>query len=314
MTQYQRHQFAENTPQEEQLARRIASAAIDTLPVDAEMAIAVGNLIIGNAAVAAASLNNAPVVSSRDQAIAHPHHPGAILFGLSPYRRYSPEWVAWTNGLAVCGDELHGASHQGGSIPPILAATQHWGLTGADLVRGVAVAWEIQVGLVKSLDGQGAHLAPGAIAGIGAALGLGRMVIQRAARLVIPTPSRDAASSGHAQALAGKMSVEAVDWALRGEGEAPSALEDGNNGISILPEKDERRRAVLESVFFTRNQCVEKFRALADGIISVPEQDRFLRAVDRLPDLKAEELGGLGFTVDPDILQRGGTGLFDRKR
>jgi hypothetical protein len=58
-------------------------------------------------------------------------------------------------------------SYPGDNIPPVLAVAQHCGLPGADLVRGLAVAHEIQVDLVKLLVRSGleifavdAHLQP----------------------------------------------------------------------------------------------------------------------------------------------------------
>ena len=63
---------------------------------------------------------------------------------------------------------------------------------------------------------------------------------------------------------------------------------------------------------FARPQYVAKFRSLCDGIIATREQDRFLALVDRLPELKADELIGLTFTADPSQLgTRSSTGIFD---
>jgi 2-methylcitrate dehydratase len=49
---------------------------------------------------------------------------------------------------------------------------------------------------------------------------------------------------------------------------------------------------------FRRENYISKFRELAGGIVSRPEQDRFLDLVMRLPKLTAQELSGLTFTVD----------------
>jgi 2-methylcitrate dehydratase len=62
---------------------------------------------------------------------------------------------------------------------------------------------------------------------------------------------------------------------------------------------------------FARPQYVAKFRSLADGVITAKEQDRFLALVERLPELKAAELGGLTFTVDPAQLKTAASGIFD---
>jgi 2-methylcitrate dehydratase len=51
---------------------------------------------------------------------------------------------------------------------------------------------------------------------------------------------------------------------------------------------------------FTRDQCIAKFRARADGVIAPDVQDWFLAAVTRLPDLDA---GGLSALVLPGIEQ-----------
>ncbi|PZQ51674.1 MAG: 2-methylcitrate dehydratase [Rhodovulum sulfidophilum] len=62
---------------------------------------------------------------------------------------------------------------------------------------------------------------------------------------------------------------------------------------------------------FARPQYVAKFRMLAEGIIAPAEQDRFLAAVDRLPDLAAGELGELGIAAAPGSLAEAAPGLFD---
>ena len=53
---------------------------------------------------------------------------------------------------------------------------------------------------------------------------------------------------------------------------------------------------------FARRQYVEKFRTLAQGVIVLEEQDRFLALVDRLPELSAAEVRQLNFTVPADQL------------
>ncbi|HET7681180.1 MAG TPA: MmgE/PrpD family protein, partial [Xanthobacteraceae bacterium] len=66
---------------------------------------------------------------------------------------------------------------------------------------------------------------------------------------------------------------------------------------------------------FQRENYVTKFRELADGIVTRAEQDRFLNLVMRLPNLTAEELVGLTFTVDPVCLgQAPSRGIFDQGR
>lgn len=50
---------------------------------------------------------------------------------------------------------------------------------------------------------------------------------------------------------------------------------------------------------FAREQYIQKFRTLAQGIVTPEEQDRFLDAVQRLSELKAGELDQLNVTADP---------------
>jgi 2-methylcitrate dehydratase len=65
---------------------------------------------------------------------------------------------------------------------------------------------------------------------------------------------------------------------------------------------------------FKRDNYIAKFRGLADGIVGPAEQDRFLDLVMRLPNLTAEELVGLTFTVDPTRLGQGTSrGIFERE-
>ncbi|BDH58839.1 hypothetical protein MTP03_37780 [Tsukamurella sp. PLM1] len=64
---------------------------------------------------------------------------------------------------------------------------------------------------------------------------------------------------------------------------------------------------------FAREQYIEKFRILADGVIEKAEQDRFLDVAQRTPSLAAGELDRLTFTASDEALSRTPTlnpGLF----
>ncbi|AFK54251.1 MmgE/PrpD family protein [Tistrella mobilis] len=270
---------ADHLPREDQLAWKIAAVAADPVPVGAEVAEMIGNRIIDNAAVAAAALARRPVVSARAQAAAHPFTPGATVFGLSPHRRVSPEWAAWANGVAVRELDFHDTflaadySHPGDNIPPVLAVAQHCGLNGDRLLRGLAAAYEIQVDLVKGIClhehriDHIAHLGPSAAAGIGAALDLPAEVILQAVQqaLHVTTTTRQSRKGeisswkAYAPAFAGKMAIEAVDRAMRGEG-APAPIYEGEDGVIArmlggfeavyqvpLPAPGEPKRAILET-------------------------------------------------------------------
>jgi 2-methylcitrate dehydratase len=289
------HKSAENLPRAGQLAWKIAEVAADPVPVEAEVVEMIGNRIIDNASVAAASLARRPVASARAQAEAHPFKPGATVFGLPQDRRVSPEWAAWANGVAVRELDFHDTflaaeySHPGDNIPPVLAVAQHCGLDGAALVRGIATGYEIQVDLVKGIClhehkiDHIAHLGPSAAAGIGTALGLPTETIYQAVQnaLHVTTTTRQSRKGeisswkAYAPAFAGKMAIEAVDRVMRGEG-APSPAWEGEDGFIAyllsgpkaeyqvpLPEKGEPKRAILDT--YTKEHSAEyQSQALID--------------------------------------------------
>lgn len=61
----------ENLRREDQLAHKIAVVAADPVDVSAEVTKMIINRIIDNASVAIASLNRAPIVAARAQALTH---------------------------------------------------------------------------------------------------------------------------------------------------------------------------------------------------------------------------------------------------
>ncbi len=289
------YKSAEKLAREDQLAWKIAAVAADDVALDADVVEMIGNRIIDNAAVAAASLARRPVASARAQALAHPFLPGATVFGLSTAKRVSPEWAAWANGVAVRELDFHDTflaadySHPGDNIPPILAVAQHCGLSGAALAKGLATGYEVQVNLVKGIClhehkiDHIAHLGPSAAAGIGTVLGLPVETIYQAVQqaLHVTTTTRQSRKGeisswkAYAPAFAGKMAVEAVDRVLRGEG-APSPAWEGEDGfiayllsgpkaeyVVPLPEKGEAKRAIMDT--YTKEHSAEyQSQALID--------------------------------------------------
>lgn len=279
------HRSAEQFPREEHLAWRIAEVATDTVEVAPETTEMIINRIIDNASVAAAALTRRPVANARAQAQAHPYRPGAPVFGVGG--SYSPEWAAWANGVAVRELDFHDTflaaeySHPGDNIPPILAVAQHAGRTGRDLIRGLATGYEIQIDLVRAIClhehkiDHVAHLGPSAAAGIGTLLGLDTETIYQAVGQALHTTTATRQSrkgeisswKAYAPAFAGKMAVEAVDRALRGEG-APSPIWEGEDGVIAwllggpsqeysvpLPGPGEPKRAILDS--YTKEHSAE---------------------------------------------------------
>ena len=281
------YKSTEVLPREEQLAWKIAAAACDPVPIEDDVVEMIGNRIIDNAAVAAASLARAPVARAYAQASPHILQPGATVFGWPQRHRISPEWAAWANGVAVRELDFHDTflaadySHPADNIPPVLATVQHCSRSGTDLVRGIAAAYEIQVDLVtgiclhKHKIDHIAHLGPSAAAGIGAALGLSVettfQAVQQALHVTTTTrQSRKGAISSwkaYAPAFAAKMAVESIDRAMRGEG-SPSPIYEGEDGFIAwmlggpnleyevpLPDPGECKRAILQT--YTKEHSAE---------------------------------------------------------
>ncbi|MFI6429134.1 2-methylcitrate dehydratase PrpD [Rhodococcus oryzae] len=279
------HRSAEEFPRPEHLAWKIAEVATDAVEVPAATAEMIVNRIIDNAAVAAASLVRRPVANARAQAQSHPYSPGSTVFGIGG--TFSPEWAAWANGVAVRELDFHDTflaaeySHPGDNIPPILAVAQHAGRSGADLVRGLATGYEIQVDLVRAIClhenkiDHVAHLGPSAAAGIGTLLGLDTETVYQAVGQALHTTTATRQSrkgeisswKAYAPAFAGKMAVEAVDRAMRGEG-APSPIWEGEDGVIAwllggpkaeyrvpLPGPGEAKRAILDT--YTKEHSAE---------------------------------------------------------
>lgn len=179
------YKSAENLPRADQLAWKIAEVATDPVAVEADVVEMIGNRIIDNAAVAAASLTRRPVASARAQALAHSYQPGATVFGLSSTaasrRNGRPGPTAWRCASSTSTTPssppiipIPATTSRRSSPSPSIAGT----LDGSALVRGLAAAYEIQVDLVKGIClhehkiDHIAHLGPSAAAGIGAALEL----------------------------------------------------------------------------------------------------------------------------------------------
>ncbi len=294
ITHVRTHRSDEELPREEQLAYKIAQVAADPVDVPHEVAEMVVNRVIDNAAVAAASLLRHPVVAARAQALAHPVSvggSGSSVFGTDAARRVSVEWAAWANGVAVRELDYHDTflaaeySHPGDNIPPVIAVAQHLaverGLSGREVVRGIATAYEIQIDLARSISLHAhkidhiAHLGPSAAAGIGTLLGLEPEVLFQAVGQALHTTTQTRQSrkgeisswKAFAPAFAGKMAVESVDRAMRGE-TSPTPIYEGEDGVIAwlldgpdavyevsLPGPGEPKRAILDS--FTKEHSAE---------------------------------------------------------
>ncbi|MFZ8755990.1 MmgE/PrpD family protein [Microbacterium sp. HMH0099] len=284
------HRSDENLAREGQLAWALARVAVDPVAVDDDVVDMIVNRLIDNAAVAAASLSRQPVSAARQQALDHAVSiggVGATVFGCALERRSSPEWAAWANGVAVRELDYHDTflaadySHPGDNIPPVLAVAQHTRRDGAAVVRALATAYEIQIDLVRAISLHAhkidhvAHLGPAAAAGIGTLLDLDQETIYQAIGQALHTTTATRQSrkgeistwKAHAPAFAGKMAVEAVDRAMRGE-TSPSPIYEGEDGVIAwmldgpdasydvpLPAEGESKRGILDS--YTKEHSAE---------------------------------------------------------
>jgi 2-methylcitrate dehydratase len=282
-------------PREEQLAWKLAAVAADPVPVPDDVTEMVVNRVIDDAAVAAAALGREPVRAAREQALRHPAAPGAAVWGAAAGVRVSPEWAAWATGVAVRELDFHDTflaadySHPGDNIPPLLAVAQHTGRSGADLVRGIAAAYEVQMDLVTGIClhehkiDHIAHLGPSVAAGIGALLGLDTAVVYQAIgqALHCTTQTRQSRKGeisswkAYAPAFAGKVAIEAIDRAMRGQS-SPAPIYEGEDGVIgwlldgpeavytvPLPAPGEPKRAILDT--YTKEHSAEyQAQALID--------------------------------------------------
>lgn len=295
------HPSAELLPREEQLAWKIAEVAAATPDnLDADVLEMISCRIVDNAGVAFAAINRAPVAAARAMALAHPRPGGASLFGLPSSMRVHCEWAAWANATAVRELDFHDTflaadyAHPGDSIQPLVAVAEQTGRTGADLARGIAVAYEIHVALVKAISlhrfkkDHVAHLAPATTAGIGAMLGLPIPTIFHAVNQTVhlafsTRQSRKGEISSwkaFVPGFSGKLAIEAVDRAMRGEA-SPSPIYEGEDSVIAwmlggpaseyevgLPVPGERPRGILET--YTKAYSAEyQAQALIDLAIEL---------------------------------------------
>ena len=289
------HPSSAHLKKKDQLAWQIAEIATDKSKVSGDAIEMVINRIIDNASVAIASFNRKPVISAREMALAHPRKNGATIFGINNKQTFHCEWAAWANSTAVRELDFHDTflaadySHPADNIPPIFAVAQQMKCNGANLIRGIITGYEVQVNLVKGIClhehkiDHIAHLGPSVAAGIGTLLNLETEVvyqsIQQALHTTISTrQSRKGEISSwkaYAPAHAGKLSIEAVDRCMRGEG-APSPIYEGEDSIIAyvlggknskytvpLPERNETKKAILET--YTKEYSAEyQAQALID--------------------------------------------------
>ena len=306
---------------EAQLAWKLAAVASDAVAgervlEDAAVVGVVGDRIIDNTAVALAAIDREPVANARSMALAHPRPGGATLFGLPPEVMVAAEWAAWANATAVRELDFHDTflaaeyAHPGDNIAPIIAVAQQLGRSGADLVRGVVVAYEVHIALAKGISlhkykkDHVAHLAPATAAGLGALLRLPTELVYQALQQAVHTSfstrqSRKGEISSwkaYVPGHSGLLAVIAVDRAMRGEG-SPSPIYEGEDSVIAwmlagkeavyevpLPEPGEAPRQILES--YTKAHSAEyQAQAMIDLAFRlrarVPDWERVARVLVR---------------------------------
>lgn len=306
------HPSASRLEKERQLAWKIAAFAAGVPAIDDDVAEMVSCRLVDNAAVALAAINRGPVAAARAMALAHPRGDGATLYGLPADVTVHAEWAAWANATAVRELDFHDTflatdfGHPGDNIAPQVAAAQQTGRDGAALLRAIAVAYEVQVSLCKGIGlhehkkDHVAHLLPASTAGIGALLNLPADVIYQAVNLAVhlgfsTRQSRKGEISSwkaYVPGFSGKLAIEAVDRAMRGEA-APSPIYEGEDSVIAwmlggpdavyqvaLPAPGEPPRQILET--YTKAHSAEyQAQALIDLAFELREQVD-LDAVDEI--------------------------------
>ena len=242
------HPSSAQLPRQAQLTWKMAELAAGAPPPTPAVAEMVPCRVIHNAGVALGAMVRQPVIAARVMALAHPRAGGATLFGLPPDVRVHAEWAAWANATAVRELDFHDcappAAHPGDNIAPLIAVAQQMRCDGAALVRAIAVAYEIQVALGRGIPlapsqkEQTGHLCPATTAGLGALLRLPVATIYQALNqaVLISQATRQTRKGemtswkafvpGHS----GKLGIDAVDRAMRGEA-SPSPAYEGESGV-----------------------------------------------------------------------------------
>ena len=266
-------------PKKDQLAWKLAERALDSSPISEQVKDMLINRMIDNHAVALACLQNPACAHARDQALAHPKKQGATLFGVPNKYKFSPDWAAWANGVAVRELDFHDTflaadySHPADNLPPLLAVAQTQEKSGEQLLQACIAAYEIHISLVKGIClhkhkiDHIAHLCPAQAAGLALLLGATTdqtyQAIQQAVHVSFTTrQSRKGQISSwkaYAPAFSGKLAIEAIDRALRGE-ESPSPIYEGEDSVIAwmldgksaeyqvpLVDLGEEKKSILES-------------------------------------------------------------------
>ncbi len=242
---------------QDQLAWKLAELAVRAkeTPLDAEAVEMAKCRLIDNAAISLGAINQDAVVIARDKAMASEGTGRATIYGLGGGRGFDASRAAFANAVAVRfldQDDTYLAaeySHPDDNISPLLAAAQQTGTGGADLLRGIIVAYEIHVALVGTGNGTGiclhkhkvdhmTHIAAASAAGIGSMLGLSVEETYHAINFAVHNAisSRQSrkgdigAQKEFVPGFSAQISLDAVDSAMRGL-KGPNPVYEGVDSI-----------------------------------------------------------------------------------
>ena len=198
-------------------------------------------------------------------------------------------------------------SHPGDNIAPILAVAQQKNKNGQALLNAILVSYEIHINLVKAIClhehkvDHMAHLCPASAAGLGTLLELSSDEIYQAIQQAVHTSfstrqsrkgeisSWKAFVPGHS----GKLAVEAVDRAMRGE-KSPSPIYEGEDSVVAwfldgpkahyeipMAEAGEPLVAILES--YTKEHSAEyQSQALIDLAFEMKKNVKDFESIEKI--------------------------------
>ena len=227
--------------------------AAGTRGVEPEAAKMAALRIIDSWAVAIAALDRPAVAAAQGAALDHRRAVGASLIGLGSGHRTDLNWAGYANAAAIRELDFNDSffsrdsGHPADTIGPLAAAAEAWRLSGSDLLRGIVVAYEVQVNLIKGIElnrrriDHVAHLGPAVAAGIGSMLRLDAEVIYHAVNLsvqlsVSTRQTRKGTISsykGNAPGHVGQIAFLSIDRAMRGE-TSPAPVYEGDYGILAI--------------------------------------------------------------------------------
>jgi 2-methylcitrate dehydratase PrpD len=181
----------ENSGQAQPVARRLAEGIVNSTPENDPLAARIGARLVLDIAGLCIAARNEPYVRA---ALASLDQDGPCT-AIGHAQRFGVEGAAFVNGTAAHGEDFDD-TYEGGPVhagvvivPALLAAAERHGLSGRDLLRGIAIGSEVMCRLCRVAPMQvhkaGFHPTAifgvmGAVAGIGAALRLPAPVLTQA--------------------------------------------------------------------------------------------------------------------------------------